>query len=541
MNLFDLMAVLTLKTDDYEEGLNSAEKRANDFKDKWNTAATSIGKGLKSIGAGSVLIGGVGAGLYKAADGVTQNLDTIDKMSQKLGLSAKAYQEWDYVLQLSGTSMDSIGMGLKTLTNKFDEAVNGSDTAIETFSRLGLSMEDIQGLSREDLFSKVIFAFQGMEESAERAALANDLLGRSGQELAPLFNTSSEDTQGFIDHLNELGAVISDEAVKDGAAFQDSLTTMKEGFSAASASLMEQLIPAITTFMDKVSEFIANGGLEKIVEILKVLAPVIGAVVVGIGGFKIVTGVIELIKGMSTVFGILNAVMAANPISIVILAIAGLVTAFITLWNKCEGFRNFFINMWDGIKEVFGTVTEWFSEKFTAARDAVVNVWGNIKDTFSNIWSKIKDAFNIKDALNWGKDMLDNFVQGIKSKVEAVKDAVKGVGQKVKDFLGFSEPEEGPLSNFHTYAPDMMNLFIKGIKDNKDRLISAVSDAFDFEEHISKNPVTGASFADNGYSRDGEKVYNYHININQPVSTPDEMMRTIRTESQYGLIAGEAL
>lgn len=579
MNLFELFAKLTLDSSEYEKDLDAAEKQAESFKEKWNAGTATIKKGLKDVGVGVGAFTALGAGAFKAADGISKNLDNIDKMSQKLGLSTDAYQEWNYVMQISGTSIDNMSMGLKTLTNKFDDAVNGSDSAIETFNRLGLSMEDIQGLSREDLFKEVIFAFQGMEDSAERAALANDLLGRSGQELAPLFNTSAEETQDLIKQVRDLGGVMSKDAVKQGARFQDSLTSLKTAFAGASAELFEKLIPAISDFMDKVAKFIEEGGLDRIIETLQNLAPVIVTVVTAFAGFKIVSGIISLVQGLSTVFGVLNAVMAANPIGAVVLAIGALVGAFVLLWNKCEGFRNFFINMWEGIKDAFGAVVEffkgafdkianfasglwnglkegasqawenikdafanvggWFKDKFTSAKEKAVSAWNNAKEKFGNIWTKIKSAFNVKEALNWGKDMMDNFVEGIKAKVNAVVDAVKGVASKIKSFLGFSEPEEGPLSNFHTFAPDMMQLFAQGVKENTKLVTDQIKKSFDFDDMIVpvKTNVSGDGSVEGG----GSVVNNYTINVNQPVATPDEISSEIRTAAQYGLIGGVAL
>lgn len=578
MDLFELFAKLTLDSSEYENGLNDAEKKANEFKEQWNNGTASIKKGIKNIGVGVGTFTALGAGAFKAADGISKNLDNIDKMSQKLGLSTDAYQEWDYVMQISGTSIDNMAMGLKTLTNKFDDAVNGSDSAIETFNRLGLSMEDIQGLSREDLFKEVIFAFQGMEDSAERAALANDLLGRSGQELAPLFNTSAEETQELIEQVRDLGGVMSKDAVKQGARFQDSLTSLKTAFQGAASELFEKLIPAISDFMDKVAKFVEEGGLDRIIETLQNLAPVIVTVVTAFAGFKIVSGIISLIQGLSTVFGVLNAVMAANPIGAVVLAIAGLVAAFVTLWNKCEAFRNFFINMWEGIKTAFSAVVDffkgafekvanfasdlwngikdgaskawenikgafssvggWFKEKFADAKEKAVGAWNNAKEKFGGIWSKIKGAFNVKDALTWGKDMISNFIDGIKQKWENLKSTVANVAQTVKNFLGFSEPKEGALSNFHTYAPDMMQLFAKGIKDNTHLVTDQINKSFDFKEQIV--PVKTSLSGEGSINEYGGRsvVNNYTININDKIDTPDEIARAIRTESQYLLIGG---
>ena len=79
-------------------------------------------------------------------------------------------------------------------------------------------------------------------------------------------------------------------------------------------------------------------------------------------------------------------------------------------------------------------------------------------------------------ALTWGRDLIDSFVSGIKSKVNSVVNAVKDVAGKVRDFLGFSEPKEGPLSNFHTYGPDMMDLYSQGIRSNAWRVTNAMED-----------------------------------------------------------------
>ena len=314
MNVFELFAKLSLDKSEYDQGLSDAQDSANDFQAKLTKGTSQIKNGLKDVGVGIGIFTAVGTAAFKAANGVSQNLDQIDKMSQKIGLSAKAYQEWDYVLQINGSSIESMSTGMKTLTNKFDEAMMGSKSATETFERLGLSMEDIQGLSREDLLSEVIFAFQDMEDSAERAALANDLFGRSGMELAPLFNSTKEETQGLIQQINDLGGVMSDEAVKDGAAFQDSLTNVKKAFEGASTTLLEKLIPTITMLMDKFTEFVESGGLDALIDQLTALAPVIMAVVTAFAGFKIVSGLISIIQGFSVVMGVLNTVLLANPI-----------------------------------------------------------------------------------------------------------------------------------------------------------------------------------------------------------------------------------
>ena len=123
----------------------------------------------------------------------------------------------------------------------------------------------------------------------------------------------------------------------------------------------------------------------------------------------------------------------------------------------------------------------------SAANDIIVALVKGIGQYLSkaaeaarNIMDTIKNAIKNFDVVQWGKDMIDSFIDGIKKRIGAVKDAVGDVASAVKEVLGFSEPEEGPLSNFHTFAPDMMDLFIKGVKDNTKKLQDQIKTSFDF-------------------------------------------------------------
>ena len=213
--------------------LEPATKEAGEKSGK--TFGTSLAKGLKATAAvitgamAAATAGAVAAGkaFMNSAKQTANMADEIDKTSQKLGLSSKSYQEWDYVMKICGTEMSSMTTGLKTLTNKLDDAKNGSKDAQKMFGALGISMEDLKTMTREDLFAKTIAGFQSMSDSTERAALANDLFGKSGQNLAPLFNMTAEETQGLIDKANDLNMVMSDDAVKAGASYKDSLTTLE--------------------------------------------------------------------------------------------------------------------------------------------------------------------------------------------------------------------------------------------------------------------------------------------------------------------------
>lgn len=175
-------------------------------------------------------------------------------------------------------------------------------------------------------------------------------------------------------------------------------------------------------------------------------------------------------------------------------------------WNTVT---KFFSDIWDGIKRVFEIVGTWFRDKFTEAKENVLSAWSDVKERFSEIWDNITSAFNISDALTWGKDMIDNFINGIKEKWNSLKETLGQTAEKIKEYLGFSEPEAGPLSNFHTYAPDMMDLFAQGIKDNANMLQDTVANAFDLQGIIADGqPIPAYASVGGGSTVDNTEIAN---------------------------------
>ena len=269
MNVFDLFAKLSLDTSGYSQPLNDAGKSTEDFKDKSKIAfedtakaSESFGKKLKkglaiaatattaALTATKAAAIATTAAFLKGVATTAEYGDTIDKQSQKLGLSTKSYQEWDYVLNLAGTSMQNMNTGMKTMTNQLDAAKKGNKDAIANFKALGISMNDIKKMSREELFDKTISGFQKMEDGTKRAALANKLFGKSGQELTPVFNMTNDETSKLIKQANEYGMVMDDKAVKASANYKDSLTTLKNTMAGVKNNLLGDFMPSITTVMD---------------------------------------------------------------------------------------------------------------------------------------------------------------------------------------------------------------------------------------------------------------------------------------------------
>ncbi len=132
-----------------------------------------------------------------------------------------------------------------------------------------------------------------------------------------------------------------------------------------------------------------------------------------------------------------------------------------TAWN----------NVKSTVSSVCNNIKSTVSSSWNSAKTSITNAVSNIKTNVSNAFTNLKSS-----ASTWGKDVCENMANGISKAKSTVENAVKGVADKIKSFLGFSEPEDGPLSNFHTYMPDMLDLMAKGIRDNEGVAISAVSD-----------------------------------------------------------------
>lgn len=301
VEIFKLFGSIFVNNDEANKSIAKTDEKASGV-------ASTLGNGVKKAAKwGAAIVGGATAaatGLTAMASKTAESADEVDKMSQKLGLSREAYQEWDYVLSQSGVDIDSMQSGLKTLTNKIDDAKNGSASAQEMFNKLGISMDDLNSMSREDIFNTVVSSMQGMGDTAERAALANDLLGKSGQNLTPLFNSTAESTENLKNKAHELGMVMSDETVDAGVKFTDTVDTLKRSagglFNSLGGALLpiiqkvcdslvaympqiqqmiEQFTPILTSLFETIMPVLANLGetlLPIIMDLLGQLAPVIG-------------------------------------------------------------------------------------------------------------------------------------------------------------------------------------------------------------------------------------------------------------------------
>lgn len=382
-----------------------AEKAGKSSGSKFGGALKSSIGGIAKVGAAATAaLAGASAAVIAAAGKTAEYGDNIDKTSQKLGVSSTFYQEWDAVLQHSGTSMDAMGGTFKTLANAAQDA---SKDQQEAFKALGMSMEEVSSLSSEDLFKSVIGNLQGMEEGTERTALATKLLGRGAQELGPLLNTSAEETQGMIDAVNELGGVMSADQIKASAQYQDAMQDAQTALKSFGTGIMMDLLPYLTKFLQFATE-----KMPVIKEAISGAVTVVSAIVTRIRDF-IMEHMGEIQSFISTASAVISTVVQtiANAFKYVVAQVTTDGTTMNTIFNNIKTIVqsavkiviNIFktlIALWNGpfgaalrtigslVASVFGAIVV----KITGAYAKIYSTIANLGSTFTRVFNTIKST-----------------------------------------------------------------------------------------------------------------------------------------------------
>lgn len=242
-------------------------------------------------------------------------------------------------------------------------------------------------------------------------------------------------------------------------------------------------------------------GVVAVIAAVKGISAIFGVITTVISVVKAVISVIKLafvvVKSIITVIKVVGAVISvlASAFGPVILAIAAAIAIGVLLWKN-----------WDKIRETAGNLLEGIKATIGNVRDAIVTGIQAAIDWITSLPA---------EALKWGSDIIDGIVSGIQSAVGRVGEAVKGVADKIKSFLGFSEPEDGPLSDFHTYMPDMIDLMASGITSGKKKVKDALEGMTGEMSVIAKANVVSKATGRGATGRTtGGRTVTQNVNIN---------------------------
>lgn len=399
--------------------LDEVKNAANDLDKSFNNAGNSA----RNLGSslGDITIGNI------AADGIEGAISSLAGLEEATRQYRNEQNKIVTVANQSGQSLDSLQQSYKLLYGiSADETL--SSTAVLNMSAMGLSVQQQESLINSaagawaqygdsipldgmmesitessklgaTLTGPVVDAFNWAHMSAEQWSAS--LSGNSKAQAA--FNKSIAEGATVEDAMNAALAACSTEQERQqilvdtldaayGSMGESYRSTNEEVIKAneATANMTEaqaKLSEAISPVTSEVTNLAASG-LTWLADNLNIVVPLVTGLGVAAGGLWLVLGGgAAIINGVRTAFALLNAVMLANPIGIVVAVIAGLVTAFVLLWNNCEGFRNFWTGLWQGIQNIVNMAVQWFT---TVALPAIQGFINGIVQFFTGLWTTLQ-------------------------------------------------------------------------------------------------------------------------------------------------------
>lgn len=481
MELFRLLGTIAIDNTEANNALNDTSQRANDSANETESAFAKIGgvakKVATGIGIAGAAIGGAFIGAVESTREYREQMGLLDAAFQASGHSSNAakqtYSELNAVLGDSGQAVEASQQLAKLVDNEKD-LQTWTDICTGVYATFGESLP-VEGLAEAANHTAKVGEVQGsLADALEWSGISvegfNDKLAKCSTEqerqklimdtLNGTYSKASEQYQKTNKDVMEARQAqerLSDAMAEVGRVGEPIMTAIKN----AIAGLAESAVPVIESMIGKFKDM-SKWVKDNEDKVDAWIAVIIGATV-AIGTFllimkwqSIMTAAANAIKVVRTAMLAMNAAMLANPIGLVVAAIAGLVAAFIYLWNNCESFRKFWIKLWNtikkaasdawsAIKKVFSNIGSWFSSKFSqvqkAGKDAMDKVkkwfsdtYKSITKTFSNIgsWfgSKFRSAWNsVKNAFSgWG-----SFFSGLWSKI---KDKFGSIGSKIGTAMG---------------------------------------------------------------------------------------------------------
>lgn len=345
----------------------------------------------------------------------------------------EASNETAKVGQVTGSLSDALNWASSEST-AFTDALAGNKKALNAYKRAKK-----KGLSVEEAFNE---ALSKVNSEEERAQIITDTLNGIYAEAADEYN---EMTKGAQDARRATARMEAAQA-RLGAKMEPVMTAIHDGVARVVEKFVElvdgvdlsKITDAISTgfsyFIDTVIPAITSG-LNWIIDNKDIVIAGIVGIGAAFAAFKVVDiiqSVVNALRSMTLAQAALNLVMKANPIGILISAIAALVAAFIYLWNNCEGFRKFFQNMWLRIKLSFAATVAWFkvslervSQFFSDAWTWIQDTWSAAGEWFAGIWESITDAFS--SVITWFSDTFTSAWEGIQTAWSTVVEWFTGI------------------------------------------------------------------------------------------------------------------
>lgn len=470
MNAFDIFVKLTVDTGDVEKGLTTAKNKALAFGDvlKANVLGGVIVDGVKKLG--SAIKNMSGAFIESAADVKAEESafkqtfgDLGDAASEAIGrvadssgilqtrLNTLGSKIYAFARSSGGDATESMSLMERALQAAADSAAY-YDTSVEQ------ATETLQSFLKGNFENDAALGLSATETTRNAAAM--ELFGQKYNDLSEI--QKQQTLLKMVEDSQKLSGAMG-QAAREADGWENVTGNLSEAWRQFQANVgtpfLESLIPVIQDITEAFQEWMNNVDWDKFSQkitdfVTTILdnGDTIISVVAGIGaGFvawnvaSMISGVVKAIQayqaaneGATIAQAALNLVMNANPIGIVITAVAALVTAIVALWNTNEDFRNAIISAWGKIKDTISSavnaISAFFTEKIPNAIQSVISWFKSIPNKFKDIGSNIVRGLwdGIKSMVTWIKDKISGFVGGIVSSVKGLL----GIHSPSKVFAG---------------------------------------------------------------------------------------------------------
>ena len=511
---------ITFKGDDKD-----LQKKVNSVKADLTDSLGSVKNIVAGMGI-TQLIGKAFNTINASLDGAITRLDTMNnfpKVMKNLGINVEESEKAISILsdKLTGlpTTLDSATIGVQRLVSKNGDLKKSTDIFLAMNNAIiaGGANATIQSSAVEQLtqaYSKG--KMDMMEWRTLQMAMPAQLkqvasaMGLEVDELGEMMR-QGDMTQETMNEFVETIIKLNSEGVDGFANFEEqargsvsgigtSITNMKTAIVRGTANMLKSLnesltkadLPTIAEMIQiitqkinevfkSVSNFLSNIDWQAVISFFKTIMPLIVGVFTGLMAYKTITGVITAVK---TAMLLLNAVMAMNPIMLVVIAISALVGAFIYLWKTSEDFRNFWIGLWEGIKNIFFAVVNWIKTKIIEWIIAFNDLKNGIKNVINSIGSFIIGVVDI------GKNIVTGIWQGIQNAkswlMSKVKDFAKSILNSIKGALGIHSPS----TEFAIVGKYSVLGYTEGLDDMKSNVQNTIDDVFGIDPTMYNNAST---------------------------------------------------
>gem|GEM_PF-3837528 len=429
----------TSTSEQFAKKMQEVGERLKSVGDKMSSVGKSLSTKLTApiLGATTALVGIV----KKTAEAG----DEIQKMSQRTGLSATALSELKHAAELSGTTLDSLETAVKRMQRSVLDLERGLSTQTEAFEMLGLTIEDVQGLSPEEQFNKITSALADVEGETRKAALAQQIFGRSGTELLPMLSQGADGLAEMRQEAHELGVVFDEEAANNSAAFNDAITRLKGAFTGVFQELGKKLIPVFTndlipalkesliplaqSLADKISgliEWFSNLSprMQKIIIAVTGLAAVLGPVLMVLGPIVTAIGTLTpMLGGLATAIAGISA-----PAIGAVAAIAAFAAIAVEVYRNWEEVKSALISIWDLIKASAVQLGLNIAIAFEEMKATVLNTINAMLDKLG-VLEKL--PFGIGDKFKGLNDNISDSAEASAQKIAELKKAAEENGKRV--------------------------------------------------------------------------------------------------------------